>query len=77
MVHTIHCYSTGDKPRSNRMVPHKQSFCKGGAGALDRRGGGVVLDCRYQLRIVNGMRSRVVRELEDFLDSNDGPESYH
>ena len=77
LVQSIKCFSTGDKPRSNNLVPHNQSFMKGGAGVRDRRGGGVVLDCRYVIKIANGKRSRLLREVEDFFNSYEGPESFH
>ena len=76
-VTLICCHSTGEKPRRNSMVPHDQSFAKGRSGTKDRRGGGVVLDCKYNLHFAAEKRSSVVRQVEDFLESNEGCERYH
>lgn len=39
-----------------------------GAGATNRRSGGLVIDCRYELMIGSGTKkSDVVREIKEFL----------
>ena len=76
-VASISCFATGEKPRNNNLVPHNQSFEKGRSGTKDRRGGGVVLDCKYVLHLAAGRRSAVVREVENFMETNEGNEAFH
>lgn len=76
-VKSITCYSTGHKPRSSRIVESSQRFLKSAQGGRDRRGGGVVLDCKYILTVDSSNRSAVIEEIRDFLKDHDGQEVVH
>ena len=72
-VKKVFCISTGTKPRASLSPPTRQSFKKMASGR-DRRGGGVVLDCKYVLRIRESTRDEVVQEIQEFLSNHDGTE---
>ena len=74
-VNAIKCFPTGDKPRRSTVVPPKQSFRKEPYGRKDRRGGGVVLDCRYVLKPHGRSREEVITAINNFLADHDGTES--
>ena len=76
-VKSIKCRSTADKPRRSTLVPPNQAFRKSVNGSKDKRGGGVVLDCRYILNVDPHRRSSVMREVEEFLEDYDGDEAVH
>ena len=59
--------STADKPRASRNPPTQQSFQKR-VNELDRRGGGVVLDCLYTISVTSSGRLSAVRRLQDALE---------
>ena len=63
--------STAQKPRASSRPPTQQSFQKRVYG-LDRRGGGVVLDCLYTINVTSSGRSAAVRRLEDMIEKIGG-----
>ena len=65
--------STAEKPRASVRPPTQQSFQKRTLG-LDRRGGGVVLDCRYIIHVTSSGRSTAIRRLEDIIEEIGGDE---
>lgn len=65
--------STTDKPRASTRPHTKQSFQRRVNG-LDRRGGGVVLDCLYTISVTSSGRLSAVRRLEDALKKIGGDE---
>ena len=68
--------SIAEKPRASANPPTRQSFEKR-VGGLDRRGGGVVLDCYYTVRVTSVGRSVAVRRLEDVIADIGGDERLH
>ena len=65
---------TTNRPRASIRPPTKESFEKRPNG-LDRRGGGVVLDCQYTISLSSSCRHSAVRRLEDALKEIGGDES--
>lgn len=70
-VKTIECVSVVPKPRASTLG--QQAFHKSAAGK-DRRGGGVVLDCKYVLHTEVSRRREVIDQIRQFLDDHDGKE---
>ena len=68
--------STGEKPRASTRPPTQQSFQKRLHG-LDRRGGGVVLDCVYSINVTSSGRLSAIRHLEAALERIGGDERLH
>ena len=65
--------ATAEKPRASTRPPTKQSFQKRSVG-LDRRGGGVVLDCLYSINVTSAGRLSAIRKLEAALERIGGDE---
>ena len=71
----ITCVSTGVKPRPSSQPPSTRKFKKSSGGQKDLRGGGLILDCRYELHLKSPeLRPYVVYEVQKFLRAHDGDE---
>ena len=71
----ITCVSTGVKPRPSSQPPSTRKFKKSSGGQKDLRGGGLILDCRYELHLKSPeLRPYVVYEVEKFRRAHDGDE---
>ena len=71
-VCNIKCFSTGLKPRPSRRPPTQQTFRRNRSGGSDRQGGGLILDCKYVLTIINTAdRAMIVKRLRDLIEEND------
>ena len=74
-VSKITSHSMGMKPQPSRRPPTKSKFRKGRGGEKDRRGGGLVLACSYQLHLSDEKyRSSVLNEVGVFIEGDDGDE---
>lgn len=74
-ITSITCISTGTKPRPSVRPNTKEKFRKSWSGGQDRRGGGLVLDCRYEIGITHPRyREDIVHEVQKFLAEQDGGE---
>ena len=60
------------KPQPSRRPSVKTKFRKSASGGKDRRGGGLVLMCRYSLHLANERdRASVLDEVSSYLEDND------
>ena len=59
LVTRIDCFSVGERPRPSIQPPTKQKFSL----HLNRRGGGLVLDCEYVLVLAHSARTSKVLQL--------------
>ena len=73
-VRSIKCFSSGIKPCPSRIPVTDQKFSKGCNGGMDTRGGGLVLDCKYEITVAGQQSSCVIEEIKTFLSSNEGEE---
>ena len=70
-VKSIECVSVASKPRASMLG--QRAFLKSASGK-DRRGGGVVLDCKYIIHTEVTRRREVINEIVQFLNGHDGDE---
>ena len=75
LAQDVKCFATANKPRRSTVVPASQSFRKGQSGGRDRRGGGVVLDCKYVFKVRTSSRASVLEKINAFLVGNEGQEA--
>ena len=63
------------RPQPSRRPSTQTKFKKAWQGGKDKRGGGLVLVCRYQLHLEREEhRSTVLAEVARFLEGHDGEE---
>ena len=73
-VRKIECFSTGERPRPS-IQPHTQQKYRE-QRRMDRRGGGLVLDCHYILKLhATADRASVVGKVRDLIAQNEGDET--
>ena len=71
----IKCFaSSGSRLRPSRNPASQKKFKKGLDGQKDRRDGGLVLDCRYELSVQNRL-PQVINKVKEFLEHHDGDET--
>ena len=75
IIFSIYSFSTGLKPCPSRRPPAMAKFRKFGNGSKDRRGGGLVLDCCYEICLTDGQyRQYLLDEVQCFIKDHDGDE---
>ena len=63
------------KPRPSQIPKTQSKFRKSANGGNDRRGGGLVLDCRYELHLADAtQKESLLYEVKKFLAEFDGDE---
>ena len=62
------------KPQPSRRPTTQSKFQKGRPGEKDKRGGGLMLACCYQLHVTETDYLSVVRDVQAFLDEDVGEE---
>ena len=73
-VKSIKCFSIGIKPRPSVRPSTNQKFRRSLSG-MNRRGGGLVIDCHYELNLSRSAdKTEIVNELKHLLSQNNGDE---
>ena len=63
------------KPRPSVRPDARSKFQKSLIGGRDRRGGGLILDCRYELHLSSAIeKANLICEVKKFLREFDGDE---
>ena len=74
-VKEIHCFAIGERPLPSKRPAMLQKFSKQ-KRRLDRRGGGLVLECNYHLTLYPGVdRLAIISQIRDLISAMDGNES--
>ena len=75
LPYLIFSVSTGMKPRPSVRPDTRCKFLKSRTGGKDLRGGGLVLDCRYELHLSGTIeKENIIHEVKRFLSEFDGDE---
>ena len=77
VVTCIKCLAVGERPLPSAQPPSKQKFLKMQRG-LDRRGGGLVLECQYILGLCPGVsKQEIVEECRGRIAEMKGSETVY
>ena len=75
-VKEIHSFSVGERPVRSDKPATMQKYCR--RNQLDRRGGGMILECQYVLVLGTSVdRSSVLAEIQSLLNEMEGNETVY
>ena len=73
-VKEIYSFAVGERPLPSTRPATKQKFCK--QRRIDKRGGGLVLECNYVLTLYPDVdRNVIVSRIQEIISAMDGDES--
>ena len=76
LLYFIFSFSVGERPKPSFQPATKQKYRR--QERMDRRGGGLVLECNYVLTLLPGVdRSMIVKKIRDVISQMEGNETVH